>query len=94
VDAVYPTARDRLNFPEHLQQGLPTHKVRELYLWGTNSPNYHADISAVVEQKIQALVAHTSQFPADDDFIQQIRSLWEDGDGHYVESFKRVVLFR
>src|SRR5689334_3421555 len=30
LDAVYPTARDHLNFPEHLAEGLEPHKVREV----------------------------------------------------------------
>ena len=31
VDAVYPTARDPLNFPEHIANGLAAWKVAELY---------------------------------------------------------------
>jgi LmbE family N-acetylglucosaminyl deacetylase len=94
VDAVYPAARDRLNFPEHIEDGLETHKVRELYLWGSNAPNFHVEISEVVEQKIAALLAHESQFPPDGGFIQQMRERWRDEDGGYRESFRRVVLFR
>ena len=62
VDAVYPAARDRLNFPEHIQQGLQPHKVRELYLWGANQPNFDVDISDLLETKIAALLTHQSQF--------------------------------
>jgi LmbE family N-acetylglucosaminyl deacetylase len=94
VDAVYPTARDRLNFPEHLAQGLPTHKVRELYLWGANEPNFRADITDVVETKMAALVAHRSQFPEDASFLEQMRTFWRDEDGRSYEAFRRVVLFR
>ena len=28
IDAIYPTARDRLNFPEHLDEGLDVHNVK------------------------------------------------------------------
>lgn len=93
VDAVYPTARDRLNFPEHLADGLPPHKVRELYLWGANEPNFSVDISAVVEQKIAALLAHTSQFPQGDEFVERMRTYWREPDGRYVEQFRRVVMW-
>lgn len=93
VDAVYPTARDRLNFPEHLEAGLEPHKVRELYLWGANEPNFDVDISAVVETKIAALLAHTSQFPQDDEFLERMRTFWREDDGRYLERFRRVVLF-
>ena len=94
VDAVYPTARDRLNFPEHLEAGLEVHKVRELYLWGANEPNFEADITTVVETKIAALLAHTSQFSADDEFVQQIREYWRGANDRYVERFRRVIIFR
>ena len=91
VDAVYPTARDRLNFPEHLAEGLTPHKVRELYLWGSNASNFGADITAVLETKIEAMRAHTSQFP--EELFDRMREFWREPDGRYVERFRRVVLF-
>ena len=94
VDAVYPAARDRLNFPEQIESGLEPHKVRELLLWGSNEPDLDVDISTVVEEKIAALLAHPSQFPGDDDFIEQMRTFWRDDDGRYLERFRRVILFR
>ena len=93
VDAVYPAARDRLNFPEQIAEGLQPHKVRELYLWGANETNFDVDITDVLELKIEALLAHPSQFPADDGFIQQMRTHWRDPDGRSFERFRRVVLF-
>jgi LmbE family N-acetylglucosaminyl deacetylase len=94
VDAVYPAARDRLNFPEQIAEGLPAHKVREIYLWGTNEPNLQIDITEVVENKIAALVTHDSQFDVDDAFLNQVRSFWKDEQGRYREAFRRIVLFR
>jgi LmbE family N-acetylglucosaminyl deacetylase len=93
VDAVYPTARDRLNFPEQVRAGLEPHKVRELYLWGSNSPNFDADISAVIDDKIAALLTHASQFDPESGFVQQMREYWSEPDGRYLERFRRVVLF-
>ena len=57
LDAVYPTARDHLNFPEHLAEGLEPHKVREILLWNSNHPNFDVDITAELETKIHALSA-------------------------------------
>ena len=94
VDAVYPTARDRLNFPEHLEQGLSTHKVREFYLWGSNDPTFDIDISTVLDTKLAALVAHESQFSGDEEFIKFFRDRSRNEDGRYLERFRRVVLFR
>ncbi len=93
VDAVYPAARDRLNFPEQIAEGLPAHKVRELYLWGANETNFDVDITELLELKIQALLAHPSQFPTDDAFIEQMRTFWREPDGRSFERFRRVVMF-
>ncbi len=93
VDAVYPTARDRLNFPEHIAAGLPAHKVRELYLWGSNQPNCDIDISSVVDAKIEALLLHESQFGGGDEFVQFVRDRWRDEQGRTIERYRRVVLF-
>jgi LmbE family N-acetylglucosaminyl deacetylase len=94
VDAVYPTARDRLNFPEHERAGLEAHKVRELYLWGSNAPNFDVEITAVLEDKIAALLAHASQFDPEGGVVEQMREYWREPDGRYLERFRRVVLFR
>lgn len=92
LDAVYPTARDHLNFPEHLAEGLEPHKVRELLLWSTNQPNFDLDITAEVERKIEALTAHVSQFGSRDDFISFVREGWRSEDGRYLERFRRIDL--
>ena len=94
VDAVYPTARDRLNFPEHLAAGLSTHKVRELYLWGANEPTFDVDFSSVVEAKVEALLLHASQFGDRDQFLSFVEARWRDEQGRALERFRRVVLFR
>jgi LmbE family N-acetylglucosaminyl deacetylase len=61
VDSVYPTARDPLYFPDHLESGLEPHKVAELWLYGSESPDKFIDISQTVERKVNALKAHKSQ---------------------------------
>lgn len=94
IDAVYPTARDRLNFPEHLDEGLETHKVKEIFIWGNDEPNFTVDITDVVETKIQALLRHTSQFGEGTEFLKFVKERWKGEDGRYTERFKRVVLFR
>lgn len=92
LDAVYPTARDHLNFPEHLDEGLEPHKVREVLLWSTNHPNFEADISDVVEEKIYALSAHVSQVGGHEDFATFARDRWRAEDGRYIERFRRIEL--
>ena len=94
VDAVYPTARDRWNFPEQLEQGLEPHKVKEIFIWSFDESNFVVDITDVVETKIQALLRHTSQFGEGTEFLQFVRERWRGEDGRYTERFRRVVLFR
>lgn len=59
--AVFPSARDRLTFPELLAEGLEPHTVREVYLSGTSEPDYWVDITEYFGRKIEALRAHASQ---------------------------------
>jgi LmbE family N-acetylglucosaminyl deacetylase len=98
VDAIYPAARDRLNFPEQIAGGLETHNVKEIFIWGSEKANFDVDISDIVEQKIHALNAHVSQgFGAENtesDFLKFVRDRWRGEDGRYTERFRRVVLFR
>lgn len=61
LEAVFPTARDHLFYPEHLAQGLLPHKVQEVYLWGSEQPNTYIDIQSTFERKASALWCHQSQ---------------------------------
>lgn len=94
VDAVYPTARDFLNFPEHRAEGLEPHKVRDLYLWGANDSNFEVDISDVVETKIAGLLEHRSQFGHREDFMEFVRQRWRDESGRYLERYQHVAMLR
>lgn len=63
LDAVYPYARDHLAYPEHLEDGLEPHKVREVYLWGSDEPDCFLEISEeAFKSKRDALYCHASQF--------------------------------
>jgi LmbE family N-acetylglucosaminyl deacetylase len=90
VDAVYPAARDRLNFPEHVAEGLQPHKVSQIYIWGTERDNFKVDITDVIETKVQALLAHKSQF--EEEFVRSILERWRTPEGRYYESFRQVRL--
>jgi LmbE family N-acetylglucosaminyl deacetylase len=96
VDAVFPTARDPLNFREHLDEGLGPWKVGELFLWSTNEANLLVDIGATLEDKIAALERHASQFRSFDDIARWMRrrseELGERAGYRAAEGFRRVVL--
>jgi LmbE family N-acetylglucosaminyl deacetylase len=94
VDAVYPAARDRWNFPEHVEQGLQPHRVEELYIWSFDKANFVVDISDVLELKLQALTQHKSQFGDNPDFLRYVRERWRNEEGRHTEQFRRIVMVR
>lgn len=61
LDAVYPLARDRLSFPEHVAKGLKPHNVSRVWLFSSDMPNSYVDIAAGFDKKIAARLAHESQ---------------------------------
>ena len=60
-DAVFPYARDHLSYPDLLEEGLEPHKVREIWLWGSDDANHFSDITNTFDIKINALGCHKSQ---------------------------------
>lgn len=64
LNAVYPFSRDRSFFPEQIQKGAELHTVYELVLSAGQPKNALFDITAVIEQKREALLCHQSQFDA------------------------------
>jgi LmbE family N-acetylglucosaminyl deacetylase len=94
VDAVYPTARDHLNFPVHAAEGLEPHKALELYCWSSNEANFDVEITDFLDVKIEALLAHRSQFGNREEFINFVMERWKDDEGRSFERFRKVSLFR
>ena len=98
VDAVFPTARDPLNFREHLDAGLEPWKVAELYLWSTNEANQLVDIGGTIERKVASLAHHASQFRDFESVARWVRrrseELGERAGYRAAEGFRRVTLAR
>lgn len=98
VDAVFPTARDPLNFREHIEAGLGAWKVAELFLWSTNEANQLVDIAGTMDRKIEALRQHASQFRAFEEISRWVRrrseELGERAGYRAAEGFRRVTLAR
>ena len=97
LEAIYPTARDRLNFPQLLRdEGLEPHKVKQVYITGSYSPNTKVDVSDYLETKIAALREHKSQI-ADMDGMAERQRANRDPEApldqpRYMEMF-RVITF-
>jgi len=61
LDAVFPYSRDHLSYPELLDEGLEPHKVREMWFWASDEPNYRLDVTDTFDTKLAALGCHKSQ---------------------------------
>lgn len=95
VDSVYPTARDPLYFPDHLESGLEPHKVAELWLYGSESPDKFIDISKTIDRKVHALKAHESQVGTAETLDQRMRErATELGREHGLEMAEAFKVIR
>src|SRR5918996_1611743 len=95
LSAVFPTARDRLTFPELLQEGLEPHKVREVWIMEHDDADQYVDVTDYIEMSIAALKEHKSQVTAEeaDKYMRQWRSRVGEKVGFkYAEGFKRFKL--
>lgn len=94
LDAVYPLARDRLNFPEHEQEGLEPFKVSDIFLTSTDQPNYTVDISDSIHLKIASLREHKSQIGDMDKLEERLlirsRQIADNVSFEFGEQFRRV----
>ena len=96
LDAVYPLARSRLSYPEHLEEGLEPHHVREVLLAGTDQPNYYVDVSDFFAKKMQALRRHKSQIgrhPARElrkRLRERLAAVGKEAGYELAEAFRRI----
>lgn len=96
LSAVFPTARDRLTFPEFLEEGLEPHNVREVWIaGGCQNSDQFVDVEAYIDTAVKALKAHVSQVDQDKvgDWFRQGRINTGKKVGMaYAEGFKRIEL--
>jgi LmbE family N-acetylglucosaminyl deacetylase len=71
--SVYPAARDRLNFPDLMDEGLEPWKVRQVLISGVEEPNLWIDVADTIDIGLRALRCHVSQVGHRDDLEEQIR---------------------
>lgn len=98
LEAVFPTARDRLNFIEHEQlEGLSPHKVMTVYVAGAAEPNTTIDVTDALETQIRSLFAHKSQISDMEKMAERIRERSLDPQSpkeypRHIERFRVIKL--
>lgn len=98
LEAVFPTARDRLNFIElERDEGLEPHKCLTVYIAGAAEPTITVDVTACIETQVKALIEHKSQIGEPDKLYDRIfeRSLDPDAPKEYprnIERFRMIQL--
>jgi len=97
LDAIFPYARDYLAYPDLIEENLQPHKVKEVFLWASEQPNYFSNITDTYEIKISALRCHHSQIsnlPAgwEDHIRARYESMAEGKDFPLAEAFHRVEI--
>ena len=97
LDAVYPAARDHLNFVELWRdEKLEPHKVREVWIAGTLEPNVTLDVTDEWDTKIRAIQEHKSQIGDPQKLAERMRQRYAEGSSpenpRYEESFRRIIL--
>lgn len=95
LDAVW-AAREWYLFPEQLLEDEPW-RVKEIYLFWTDEPDYWEDVSDSIDRRIEALRHHDSQVNGRMDRVEErIRKIAaEVGKQHgyaYAEGFKLIKL--
>ena len=97
LDAAYSYAWSHLHFPEHIkEEGLAPHRVREAYLWSSESPDVFVDVENYLELKAESLSAHVSQMRRRTteerlERIQQGAAKHGEAVGlAYAEAFRRI----
>jgi LmbE family N-acetylglucosaminyl deacetylase len=97
LDAVFPAARDHLNFIELWRdENLEPHIVREVWISIPSQPNVTLDVTEFWDVKLKALHEHKSQIGDPKDLTERLRARHTPDSNRdnprYVENFKRFIL--
>ena len=97
LSAVFPAARDRLTFPELLEEGLEPHHVREVWImYGDEGADMYVDVTEHMDTAVKALQRHKTQISEEEDAGNGMRQ-WRSSTGkkvgfQYAEAFKVIRL--
>jgi LmbE family N-acetylglucosaminyl deacetylase len=93
IDAVAPAS----GLPHYFPERGTAHRVGELWLSGTLTPDTWVDISDTIDVKAEAIACHVSQLGEPGEWLRDVvRQRAEDGGRQagvrYAEGFRRMVL--
>ena len=92
LDAIFPAADNPMFYPDMADEGYLPHKISQLYVYGHPESNVTIDVTADIEQKIEAILCHKSQFTEPEKmrewFLKRTDDVDEAGNKRYVERFK------
>ena len=100
LQAVFPTARDHMTFPDLLEAGFEPHKVAEVWIMGHPEPDLYIDVTQHMDTSVKALMEHKSQMNGRDEaWARERMGEWKreraKGRGiQYAEAFKRIEFRR
>ena len=98
LEAIFPTARDRLNFIElENDEGLEPHKCLTVYIAGAEEPTVTVDVTEYIDTQVKALIEHKSQIGDPDKLAERIRERSLDPDAppeypRHIERFRVIQL--
>ncbi len=98
LDAVFPAARSSLYFPElESEEGLKPHKVKTVFVAGSNHPNIDIDVTEYLDLKLTALAEHASQIRDFESIANRVRARMRDpqsppDDPRFLERFLRIEM--
>ncbi len=98
LEAVFPTARDRLNFIEmERDEGLEVHKALTVYIAGAEEPTVTIDVTDSIETQIKSLYEHKSQISDMEGMANRLRERSIDPNSppeypRHIERFRVINL--
>jgi LmbE family N-acetylglucosaminyl deacetylase len=96
IDAVW-AAREWYVFPEQILGDRQPWRVKEMYLYWAEAPDYWEDVAEFVEKRVAALRCHASQIgdraaTLEERVREGLQSIAKDHGMEYAEAFKRFKL--
>ena len=100
LQAVFPTARDHMTFPDLLEDGFEPHKVAEVWIMGHPNPDLWMDVTDHMDTSVRALMEHKTQMNGrDEKWAHERMREWRRGRAvgkgmQYAEAFKKIPFRR